>query len=242
MALLEIKEVLRHWLRGRAKRLIARRLGLDVKTVRKYVRTAEEHGLTRGPDTALTDKVLLAVFTKVYGRQLGRPRGEGWKWCSSHGADIRRILEDRISVSEIRRVLERWGVHVSAPTLHRFIVYEFPGRLRTATDIPVGKATGPPKVISPPIRESVTLPVQGRNVETEEIRMLRLMKRHQIQVLLRAHHSQKKVAELAGVSISSVRRVGKEEPVEHDDDAAEHTKRRIGRPSVVQEVRKLVQA
>ena len=72
--------------------------------------------------------------------------------------------------------------------------------------------------------------------------MLRLMKRHEIQVLLRAHHSQKKVAELAGVSISSVRRVGEEEPVEHDDDAAEHTKRRIGRPSVVQGVRKLVQA
>jgi len=38
MGILEIKEVLQHWLRGRAKRLIARRLGLDVKTVRKYVR------------------------------------------------------------------------------------------------------------------------------------------------------------------------------------------------------------
>jgi len=72
--------------------------------------------------------------------------------------------------------------------------------------------------------------------------MLRLMKRHEIQVLLRAHHTQKKVGELAGVSISSVRRVGKEEPVEHTDDAAEHSKRRIGRPSVVQGVRKLVQA
>ena len=41
MGILEIKEVLQHWLRGRAKRLIARRLGLDVKTVRKYVRVAE---------------------------------------------------------------------------------------------------------------------------------------------------------------------------------------------------------
>jgi hypothetical protein len=175
--------------------------------------------------------VLFEVFSKVYRRQLGRPRGEGWKRCSSHGEDIRRLLEDRISVSEIRRVLERCGVHVSAPTLHRFIVSEFPDGLRTATDSPVGKATGLPKVIS-----------QGRNVEPEEIRMLRLMKRHEIQVLLRAHHTQKNVAELAGVSISSVRRVRKEEPVEHGDDAAEHAKRRIGRPSVAQGVRKLVQA
>jgi uncharacterized protein YerC len=42
--------------------------------------------------------------------------------------------------------------------------------------------------------------------------MLRLMKRHEIQVLLRAHHTQKKIAELTGVSISSVRRVAKESP------------------------------
>ena len=120
MALLEIKEVLRHWLRGRAKRLIARRLGLDVKTVRNYVRTAEEHGLTRGPDAALTDEVLFAVFTKVYRRLLGRPRSKGWRWCARHHEDIGKLLEERISVSEIRRVLERWGVHVSVPTLHPF--------------------------------------------------------------------------------------------------------------------------
>ena len=124
----------------------------------------------------------------------------------------KRLLEDRICVSEIRRILERWGVHVSAPTLHRFIVSEFPDGLRTTTDSSVGKATSPPKVISPASQESAILPVQGRNVAAGEIRMLRLMKRHEIQVLLRAHHTQRKVAELAGVSISSVRRVGKEEP------------------------------
>ena len=242
MALLEIKEVLRHWLRGRAKRLIARRLGLDVKTVRNYVRTAEELGLTRGPESALTDEVLFAVVTRVYRRLLGRPRSEGWRWCASHDEDIRKLLEDRISVSEIRRILERRGVHVSASTLRRFIVSEFTDGLRTATDSPVGKAARPPKAISPPSQDSAILRVQERNVEGEEIRMLQLMKRHEIQVLLRAHHTQKKIAELTGVSISSVRRVAKEEPVEHADDSTEHSKRRIGRPRVVEGVRKLVQA
>jgi hypothetical protein len=48
--------------------------------------------------------------------------------------------------------------------------------------------------------------------------MLRLMKRHEIQVLLSAGHSQEQVAQLTGVSVSSVQRVGKEEPVEHRDD------------------------
>ncbi len=242
MALLEIKEVLRHWLRGRAKRLIARRLGLDVKTVRNYVRTAEELGLTLGPDATLTDEVLFAVATRAYRRLLGRPRSDGWRWCASHDEDIRKLLEDRISVSEIRRILERRGVHVSASTLHRFVVSELPGGLRAETGSAAGKATGPPKAISLPIQESAILPIQGQNGEAEENRMLRLVKRHEIQVLLRAHHTHKEVAELAGVSISSVRRVGKEEPVEHTDDAAEHSKRRIGRPSVVEGVRKLVQA
>lgn len=242
MALLEIQEVLRHWLRGRAKRLIARRLGLDVKTVRNYVRTAEELGLAQGPDAALTDEVLFAVVTRVYRRLLGRPSSEGWRWCASHDDDLRKLLEDRISVSEIRRILERRGVHVSASTLRRFIASEFSDGLRTATDSPVGKAAGPPKATSLPSQGSAILRVQGRNVEGEEIRMLRLMKRHEIQVLLRAHHSQKKIAELTGVSISSVRRVTKEEPVEHSDDSAEHSKRQIGRPSVVEGVRKLVQA
>jgi len=71
--------------------------------------------------------------------------------------------------------------------------------------------------------------------------MLRLMKRHEIQVLLSAGHGQEQVAQLAGVSVSSVRRVGKEEPVGHTDDVAEHAKRRMGRPRIIRTVRKLVE-
>jgi transposase-like protein len=72
MAILEIKEVLRHWLRGRAKRLIARRLGLDVKTVRKYVRVAEEHGLTPGPETAVKCKRTASPSQTILRRQMSR--------------------------------------------------------------------------------------------------------------------------------------------------------------------------
>jgi hypothetical protein len=122
MALLEIKEVLRHWLRGRAKRLIARRLGLDVKTVRNYVRTAEELGLTRGPESALTDEVLFAVVTRVYRRLLGRPRSEGWRWCASHDDDLRRLLEDRIA---FRTSEESWNARVCTSALRRSAVSSF---------------------------------------------------------------------------------------------------------------------
>jgi DNA-binding Lrp family transcriptional regulator len=119
MALLEIKEVLRHWLRGRAKRLIARRLGLDVKTVRNYVRTAEELGLAQGPHAALTDEVLFAVVTRVYRRLLGRPSSEGWRWCASHDDDLRKCW--RIGLA-FRRSEESWNAGVCTSALRRSAV------------------------------------------------------------------------------------------------------------------------
>ena len=43
-----------------------------------------------------------------------------------------------------------------------------------------------------------------------------------------------------GVSLRSVNRIAEEFPVVHVDDAAEREKRRIGRPSIVEDFRKLV--
>jgi len=54
--MIELKEVLRQWLAGAGKKRIAARVGLDPKTVRRYVRAAEGLGLRPGAgDTALTD-------------------------------------------------------------------------------------------------------------------------------------------------------------------------------------------
>ena len=67
-----------------------------------------------------------------------------------------------------------------------------------------------------------------------------MLKRHEIEVLLKAGHPKVQVAGLAGVSLSSVKRIAEEAPVVHVDDAAERVKRRIGRPSQVENFRKLV--
>jgi transposase len=61
--------------------------------------------------------------------------------------------------------------------------------------------------------------------------MLPLLKRHEVQVLLKAGHSAEDVARRTGVSVDSVVRIGTEVEVEHVDDAAERKARRIGRPS-----------
>ncbi len=67
-----------------------------------------------------------------------------------------------------------------------------------------------------------------------------MLKRHEVEILLKAGHSKTEVAGLTGVSLRSVNRMAEEAPVDHIDDAAERVKRRIGRPSLVEDFRKLV--
>jgi transposase len=68
-----------------------------------------------------------------------------------------------------------------------------------------------------------------------------MLKRHEVEILLKAGHSKAEVARLAEVSLRSVNRIAEEAPVVHVDDAAEREKRRIGRPSIVENFRKPVE-
>lgn len=70
--------------------------------------------------------------------------------------------------------------------------------------------------------------------------MIELLKRHEIQVLRRAGHSQPEVAKLTGVSERSVQRVEAEREVSHVDTAAERIERKIGRPSKAEPFRSFV--
>jgi len=70
--------------------------------------------------------------------------------------------------------------------------------------------------------------------------MLGLLKRHEVEILLKAGHKRTEIARLTGVSPNSVRRIAGEGPITHFDDAAERRKRRIGRPGVLESFRKLI--
>ena len=61
--------------------------------------------------------------------------------------------------------------------------------------------------------------------------MIEMLKRHEIQVLRRAGHTWADVAELAGVSVGTARRVAAEDGVTTVDNAVERARRQIGRPS-----------
>ena len=70
--------------------------------------------------------------------------------------------------------------------------------------------------------------------------MLGMLKRHEIEILLKAGHRRTEVARLTGVSLRSVKRIAQESPVVHVNDASERERRRIGRPSRVADFQKQI--
>jgi transposase len=129
---LEVKEVLRLSREGVAKKRIARQLGLDVKTVRRYLELAG--GSEVGPAGDL-DAAVAAVVGRL-GVNHGRPRGEHWEACRAQRGFIESHLAHGVRLTKIRRLLKRREVHVSYATLHRFAVEEL-GFGRRAPTIPV---------------------------------------------------------------------------------------------------------
>jgi transposase len=127
VTMLEIKEVLRHWLRGQSKSEIARWCGVSRATVRSYIRAAEGCGLSPGHpggETGLTDEVLADLAGKLH-PESGRPHGGGWQVCEESRQYIAGHLADGVTLAKIRKLLRRQrGAQVSYATLWRFATTE----------------------------------------------------------------------------------------------------------------------
>jgi len=136
VTMLEVREVLRLWLKSRTKKGIARQVGLDPKTVRRYVRSAEACGLSpKEGVAALTEERLADVLVRLKDRPV-RPKGDSWTACETHRQFIADGLKNKIRLSKVRKLLKRRGVDVPYATLHRFAVAELEFG-RTSTTIPV---------------------------------------------------------------------------------------------------------
>ena len=134
--MLEVKEVLRLWLGGVPKKRIAVQLGLDVKTVRRYIGAAWAAGLRRKMSADAVDDTLLAAVVSTVQPGTGRPHGDGWAECAAHRAVIEEHLQAGRRLSKIRKLLQRQGVVVSYATLRRFAIAEL-GFGRATPTIPV---------------------------------------------------------------------------------------------------------
>src|SRR5262245_18428412 len=132
--LVELTEALRLWRAGVPKKHIAARLGIDPKTVRRYVTVAEGTGLRVGAETVSETQlrdVLLALHPSG-----GRPRGDDWDRCRAHQDAICGWLKNGLRLTKIRKLLVRQGVGLPYPTLYRFAVLEL-GFGRGAPTMPV---------------------------------------------------------------------------------------------------------
>ena len=121
VTVIEIKEVLRLWLRGdMGLRPIAEHVCCDRKTVRRYVDAACAAGLTRdGGEGQLTDGLLGQVVEAVRPR---RPSGHGAAWaaCVAEHNRIKAWLDDGLTLVKVADLLGRRGGVVPYRTLHRY--------------------------------------------------------------------------------------------------------------------------
>ena len=124
VTMLEIREVLRRWLRGETKSGIARQSGVSRGTVRSYVRAAEASGLSVEQGESALDEDRLAELAARLHPELGRPRGDGWERCQEHRGFIAGKLEQGVRLTKIRKLLRRQQVLVSYATLRRFAIAE----------------------------------------------------------------------------------------------------------------------
>jgi transposase len=130
--MVELREVLRLRGAGLPKKRIAAQLGLDPKTVRRYLAVAETAGVR---PTTVSEEDLQHVLLALHPAG-GRPRGDGWARCAEQRSAIERWLRDGLRLTKIRKLLARQGVPINYPTLHRFAVLELQFG-RTASTIPV---------------------------------------------------------------------------------------------------------
>jgi transposase len=132
VSVLEIKEVLRLSRERVAKKRIAAQLGLDIKTVRRYLKLAAGAEVEAEGDL---DRATAAV-AEALSASHGRARGRDWEQCAGQREFIASHLRHGVRLTKICRLLRRRQIQVSYMTLYRYAVEELGFGRRPAT-IPV---------------------------------------------------------------------------------------------------------
>ena len=123
VSVVEIREVLRLWVRGLPLRRITGLTGVDRKTVRRYVAAAVAAGLQRGSEEQLSDALIGLVCERV---RPARPFGHGAarSVIAVHRDVIEGWLKDGLTLVKVHALLARRGIDVPYRTLHRYAASE----------------------------------------------------------------------------------------------------------------------
>ncbi len=127
----DIVELFRQWQAGRGVRAIARSLGIDRKTIRKYLDAAAMAGLSPGEERSVDEwaAFIRDQFPKlVDARQRSRRSAE----LDRYQDFIREGLQQNRMSTVHRRLVERTGLEVSVATFRRYVHTTMPELLRTS--------------------------------------------------------------------------------------------------------------
>lgn len=124
----DVVEVYLHWQAGDSIQAIARSLGLDRKTVRKYIRTAEAAGLDRNHQRSAEQ---WAAFIRQRFPELvdARVRSECFRELDAHQEFIRDGLRTNCATTVWHRLCRQTGLGVSLSSFRRYLRLVMPEML-----------------------------------------------------------------------------------------------------------------
>jgi transposase len=133
VTVVQIREALRRWVRGEGERTIARAIGVDRKTARRYITAGMRFGLDRaGGEEQLTDELIGRLVEAVRPHRTDG-HGAAWRLLSKEEEQIRQWVEDELTVVKIGILFHRKGICVPHRTLARFAVERCGAGRRTTT-------------------------------------------------------------------------------------------------------------
>ena len=119
--------MLQHWHAGRPKTVVAASLGVDVKTVRKYVGAAEAAGIVPG-DGHAADRAGWAARVSGWFPELvdARARSRSWPVLNDRRELIESMLATNTLATVHQRLRDEHGLAVSQSSLRRYVGLELP--------------------------------------------------------------------------------------------------------------------
>src|SRR5262245_14446398 len=141
--MVDVTEILQHWYAGRPKVEVARSLGVDVKTVRRYVAAAEAAGMVPGGPPVSEERwraLARGWFPLVAGTGV---RQVSWREIAVHHDRIGGLL-GVVPVSVIhQRLADEQGLTASVASVRRYVRAHFPAVAR-ADEVRMHRPPSPP--------------------------------------------------------------------------------------------------
>jgi len=123
---LDVVEIYQHWNAGRPKAVIAESLGVDPKTIRKYVKLAEDAGLSPGAQALSREE--WSELVRSFSPELvdARRRSLTRKVIEPYRPRIEEMLETNTITTVHQRLRDEHGLSVGITSFRRYCWVEFP--------------------------------------------------------------------------------------------------------------------